>query len=95
MVALEKGSSPPISPAAPCSPPDASREPDAARILLASNSLTIEPFALAMRRGDSDFRIAVDRALSHIYRSGEIAHDLQQGVRRQGRPTPVAAGRST
>jgi ABC-type amino acid transport substrate-binding protein len=27
---------------------------------------------LALPHGDDDFRLAVDRALSHIYRSGEI-----------------------
>lgn len=31
-----------------------------------------EPYGLAMKRGDSDFRLAVDRALSRIYRSGNI-----------------------
>lgn len=31
-----------------------------------------EPYGLAMKRGDSDFRLAVDRALSRIYRSGSI-----------------------
>jgi polar amino acid transport system substrate-binding protein len=29
-------------------------------------------FELALGRGDDDFRLAVDRALSRIYRSGEI-----------------------
>lgn len=32
-----------------------------------------EPYALAMKRGDSDFRLAVDRALSRIYRSDNIS----------------------
>ncbi len=41
--------------------------------MLAENYLSIEPYALALPRGDGDFRLAVDRALSHIYRSGEIA----------------------
>lgn len=63
--------------------------PDAARILLASNSLTIEPFALAMRRGDGDFRIAIDRALSHIYRSGEIATIFTKAFGEKERPTPT------
>ncbi len=34
---------------------------------------THEPYALALPRGDSDFRLAVDRGLSRIYRSGAIA----------------------
>lgn len=43
------------------------------KLLLAENYLSVEPYALALPRGDQDFRLAVDRALSHIYRSGEIA----------------------
>ena len=39
---------------------------------VAEQVLTLEPYALALRRGDNDFRLAVDRALSRIYRSGEI-----------------------
>jgi ABC-type amino acid transport substrate-binding protein len=42
------------------------------KLMLAENYLSIEPYALALPRGDEDFRLAVDRALSHIYRSGEI-----------------------
>ena len=43
------------------------------KLMLAENYLSIEPYALALSRGDEEFRLAVDRALSHIYRSGEIA----------------------
>jgi ABC-type amino acid transport substrate-binding protein len=49
---------------------DMSRDPDKLRI--ADKYLTIEPYALALPRGDSDFRLAVDRALSRVYRSREI-----------------------
>lgn len=63
--------------------------PAAARILLASNYLTYEPFALAMRRGDGDFRLAVDRALSHIYRSGEIATLFTKTFGARERPSPI------
>jgi polar amino acid transport system substrate-binding protein/glutamate/aspartate transport system substrate-binding protein len=42
------------------------------KLMLAENYLTVEPYALALPRGDEDFRLAVDRALSHIYRDGEI-----------------------
>lgn len=63
--------------------------PAASRILLASTFLTIEPFALAMRRGDGDFRLAVDRALSHIYRSGEITKIFIATFGPHDRPTPT------
>jgi ABC-type amino acid transport substrate-binding protein len=33
---------------------------------------TSEPLALALARGDEDFRLVVDRTLSRLYRSGEI-----------------------
>jgi ABC-type amino acid transport substrate-binding protein len=46
---------------------------DAAELRLANDYLSIELYALALPRGDGDFRLAVDRALSHIYRSGAVA----------------------
>ena len=47
-----------------------SKAPEKLRI--SDNYLTIETYALALPRGDNDFRLEVDRALSHIYGSGEI-----------------------
>lgn len=46
---------------------------DPKKLMLAENYLSIEPYALALPHGDEDFRLAVDRALSHIYRDGDIA----------------------
>ncbi|MEI7870613.1 MAG: amino acid ABC transporter substrate-binding protein [Alphaproteobacteria bacterium] len=63
--------------------------PAAARIMLASTFLTIEPFALAMRRGDGDFRLAIDTALSHIYRSGDITKIFISTFGDKDRPTPT------
>jgi ABC-type amino acid transport substrate-binding protein len=53
-----------------------SKAPD--ELHLADNYLSLEPYALALPHGDEDFRLAVDRALSHIYRSGEIASIMQR-----------------
>jgi ABC-type amino acid transport substrate-binding protein len=47
-----------------------SKAPD--KLMLADNYLSVEPYALALPRGDEEFRLAVDRALSHIYRGGEM-----------------------
>ena len=47
-----------------------------AQLRLADEYLTVEPYALGLPRGDNDFRFEVDRALSGIYRSGEIADIL-------------------
>ena len=41
-------------------------------LTLADVYLTVEPYALALPHGDEDFRLDVDRALSHIYRSGAL-----------------------
>ena len=51
----------------------ASKSADPSKLRLANNYFSLEPYALALPHGDEDFRLAVDRALSHIYRSGEIA----------------------
>lgn len=48
------------------------KEKQFANLLMADTYLSVEPIALALRRGDSDFRLAVDTALSHIYRQGQI-----------------------
>jgi ABC-type amino acid transport substrate-binding protein len=47
-------------------------------LTLADVYLTVEPYALALPRGDEDFRLEVDRALSHIYRTGEIGPILDR-----------------
>ena len=36
-------------------------------------TFTHEPYALAIRHGDEEMRLLVDRALSFLYRSGELA----------------------
>ena len=41
-----------------------------------------------MRLGDGDFRLAVDRVLSHIYRSGEIATIFSNNFGVNAQPTP-------
>ena len=43
-----------------------------AELNLSNRFFTHEPYAIGLHRGDSDFRLAVDRALSRIYRSGKI-----------------------
>jgi len=41
-------------------------------VVVAEDQLTIETHALALARGDSDFRLAVDTGLSRLYRTGEV-----------------------
>ncbi len=50
----------------------------AEELTLARNVLTIEPQALALPPGDGAFRLEVDRALSRMFRAGEIAALFQE-----------------
>jgi ABC-type amino acid transport substrate-binding protein len=45
---------------------------DPATLKLSDTYFSYEPYALMMRRGDINFQIQVDRALSAVYRSGVI-----------------------
>lgn len=49
---------------------------------------TVEPYALPLRRGDSDFRLAVDRSLAGLYREGGIAEIYGKWFGRLG-PAPA------
>ena len=46
--------------------------PDPDKFSVVSNVFSFEPFALAVRRNDADFRLVADRVISHLYRSGQI-----------------------
>ena len=59
------------------------------KLRLADDYLSVEPYALALPRGDSDFRLAIDRALSHIYRSGEIAAVFQRTFGGKAEPSQI------
>jgi ABC-type amino acid transport substrate-binding protein len=45
---------------------------DRSQYLLLADDLSFEPYAIVLPRGDSNFRLAVNRALAEIYRSDEI-----------------------
>jgi polar amino acid transport system substrate-binding protein/glutamate/aspartate transport system substrate-binding protein len=67
----------------------ASKSADPSKLHLANNYFSLEPYALALPHGDEDFRLAVDRALSHIYRSGEIGIVFAHTFGNQIRPSDV------
>ena len=67
----------------------ASKSSDPSKLRLAGNYFSLEPYALALPHGDEDFRLAVDRALSHIYRSGEIAILFAHTFGNQVQPSDV------
>jgi glutamate/aspartate transport system substrate-binding protein len=45
---------------------------DPTKLAVANAYFSYEPYGLMLRRGDPDFRLAVNRVLSRLYRSGEI-----------------------
>jgi polar amino acid transport system substrate-binding protein/glutamate/aspartate transport system substrate-binding protein len=45
---------------------------DPGKLKISDRQLTFEPYALALARGDADFRLLVDRTLAGIYRTGLI-----------------------
>ena len=60
---------------------------EADKLRVAEQYLSLEPYALALPHGDSDFRLAVDRALSHIYKSAEIGTVFSATFGAQAKPT--------
>lgn len=50
---------------------------------------SVEPYALALPRGDPDFRLEVDRALARLYRSGEIEAVFDRWLGPLGRPSTL------
>lgn len=52
-----------------------SQNPD--RLVLSDRFFSYEPYALAMQRGDDDFRLLVDTTLARLYRSQEVGRIYQ------------------
>ena len=62
---------------------------DPARFQLLDNDFSFEPYALVLRRDDADFRLAVNRALVDLYRSGEIDSIFYRWLAGLGQPGPL------
>jgi ABC-type amino acid transport substrate-binding protein len=50
----------------------AKRNPAAGNLIVLDRIFTYEPLALAIARGEEDFRLLIDRSLSRLYRSGAV-----------------------
>jgi ABC-type amino acid transport substrate-binding protein len=61
---------------------------DPKRFALANFVFSHEPYGLIVRRNDSAFRLAVNRALAELYRSGRIALVYERWFGLFGKPTP-------
>jgi glutamate/aspartate transport system substrate-binding protein len=58
-------------------------------LALVDEYISYDPYAFMVRRGDAPFRLAVNRALSRIYRSGDIFPIYERWFGALGRPTPL------
>jgi len=62
--------------------------PPGGKLFLTDEYLSVESYSLMMRR-DADLRLAVNRALAEIYRSGDIVAVFRQIFGPDMRPSPV------
>ena len=60
------------------------------KYFLSQEMFSFEPFALAVARDDADFRLVADRALSQLYRSGQIGGIYKRWFGRFAKQPPDA-----
>jgi ABC-type amino acid transport substrate-binding protein len=65
------------------------KDPDGYAML--NEDLSFEPYALALPRGDSAFRLEVNKALTQIYVSGDIDGIFGKWLGKLGRPSGLLA----
>jgi ABC-type amino acid transport substrate-binding protein len=54
--------------------------------------LSYEPYALMLRRGDPEFRLAVNRTLARLYRTGQVLDIYRRWFGQWGDPSPLTLG---
>ena len=64
----------------------AARSKDPKKFGLLPDEISYEPYAFALPRNDSAMRLEVNRALSQVYRSGEIGSIFEQWLGALGKP---------
>jgi ABC-type amino acid transport substrate-binding protein len=64
----------------------ATRARDPGRLVLSDEDFSVEPYGMMMRRDDSAFRLAVNRGLAEVYRSGAIQEIYDRWLAALGRP---------
>jgi ABC-type amino acid transport substrate-binding protein len=65
------------------------KEPNKFAMLM--EDLSFEPYAIALPRGDSAFRLEVNKALTQVYVSGEIEGIFSEWLGKLGRPSGLLA----
>jgi ABC-type amino acid transport substrate-binding protein len=66
-----------------------SKEP--ARLAMLVEELSFEPYAMALPRNDSAYRLEVNKALTQVYMSGDIETIFAQWLGKLGRPSGLLA----
>ena len=62
---------------------------DTGALSILQDDFSYEPYAIVVRRGDADFRLAVNRALVAAYRKGDIDAIFQRWLAPLGRPSAL------
>ncbi len=62
------------------------RAPKPAALTFVTGDFSYEPYGIALRRDDPDFKLAVNRALVGLYRTGDIDAIFQQWLGALGQP---------
>lgn len=64
---------------------------DPNKLTILNEDFSFEPYAIVIPRGDAAFRLAVNRGLAHVYRSGEIADIFNRYFGQFGQPSVLLA----
>jgi ABC-type amino acid transport substrate-binding protein len=59
------------------------------KLSLSLETYSYEPYGLMVRRGDSAFRLAINRELARLYRSGDITEIYLKWFKDMGRPSAM------
>jgi glutamate/aspartate transport system substrate-binding protein len=62
---------------------------DPGQLVLSEQYLSYEPYALMLRRNDAAFRLAVNRVLARLYRTGQVAQIVDRWFVPLGRPSSL------
>ncbi len=65
------------------------RAPNPRALTFVAGDFSYEPYALVLPRDDPDFRLAVNRALANLYRTGDIDGIFQRWLGALGQPGPL------
>lgn len=69
----------------------ATQAKDPSKLVMLAEDISFEPYALAIPRNDSAYRLEVNRALTQVYMSGDIEKIFAAWLGKLGRPSPLLA----